>query len=76
MEDAADILTLKDNTDSVEDYATALHLLARAQVKLFFVSSEVFLMILGRISLRLGKKPPSARFGGAYISTMSMSIYL
>ncbi|KAF7967089.1 hypothetical protein HWV62_35891 [Athelia sp. TMB] len=31
IEDAADILTLKDNTDSLEDYATALHLLARAQ---------------------------------------------
>jgi len=31
IEDAADILTLKDNTNSIEDYATALHLLARAQ---------------------------------------------
>jgi len=31
IEDAADVLTLKNNTDSVEDFATALHLLARAQ---------------------------------------------
>ncbi|KAJ6502530.1 hypothetical protein C8R45DRAFT_622368 [Mycena sanguinolenta] len=31
MEDAVDVLTLKDNTTSVEDYTTALHLLARVQ---------------------------------------------
>ncbi|KAJ7940617.1 Non-repetitive/WGA-negative nucleoporin C-terminal-domain-containing protein [Mycena leptocephala] len=31
MEDTVDILTLKDNTTSVEDYTTALHLLARVQ---------------------------------------------
>ncbi|THH17812.1 hypothetical protein EW146_g3080 [Bondarzewia mesenterica] len=30
VEDVADILSLKDNTDTTEDYATALHLLARA----------------------------------------------
>ncbi|EIN07336.1 hypothetical protein PUNSTDRAFT_71669 [Punctularia strigosozonata HHB-11173 SS5] len=29
IEDIVDVLTLKDNTDSVDDYATALHLLAR-----------------------------------------------
>lgn len=29
VEDMIDGLTLKDNTESVEDYATALHLLAR-----------------------------------------------
>jgi hypothetical protein len=34
MEDTVDILTLKDNTTSVEDYTTALHLLARVQVSL------------------------------------------
>lgn len=32
IEDAADILTLKDNTESVGDFSIALHLLARAQV--------------------------------------------
>jgi len=31
IEDAADILTLKDNNDTVEDYATALHLLTSAR---------------------------------------------
>ncbi|KAJ7774554.1 hypothetical protein DFH07DRAFT_102982 [Mycena maculata] len=31
MEDTVDVLTLKDNTISVEDYTTALHLLARVQ---------------------------------------------
>ncbi|KAJ6547586.1 hypothetical protein B0H19DRAFT_1266498 [Mycena capillaripes] len=31
MEDTVDVLTLKDNTTSVEDYTTALHLLARVQ---------------------------------------------
>jgi hypothetical protein len=34
MEDAVDVLTLKDNVTSVEDYTTALHLLARVQVKI------------------------------------------
>ena len=32
VEDMADVLSLKDNFDHVEDYATALHLLARAEV--------------------------------------------
>ena len=32
VEDIADVLSLKDNFDHVEDYATALHLLARAEV--------------------------------------------
>lgn len=32
IEDAVDVLTLKDNGSSVEDYATALYLLARVQV--------------------------------------------
>ena len=32
VEDIVDLLTLKDNTTSVEDYATALHLLARVDV--------------------------------------------
>ncbi|KAJ6630853.1 hypothetical protein B0H10DRAFT_2160229 [Mycena sp. CBHHK59/15] len=31
MEDAVDVLTLKDNITTVEDYTTALHLLARVQ---------------------------------------------
>ncbi|KAJ7685205.1 hypothetical protein DFH06DRAFT_34186 [Mycena polygramma] len=31
MEDTVDVLTLKDNLTSVEDYTTALHLLARVQ---------------------------------------------
>ncbi|KAJ7449858.1 hypothetical protein FB451DRAFT_741132 [Mycena latifolia] len=31
MEDTVDVLTLKDNVTSVEDYTTALHLLARVQ---------------------------------------------
>ncbi|KAJ7111560.1 hypothetical protein C8R43DRAFT_1091558 [Mycena crocata] len=31
MEDTVDVLTLKDNMTSVEDYTTALHLLARVQ---------------------------------------------
>lgn len=34
MEDAVDVLTLKDNVATVEDYSTALHLLARVQVGL------------------------------------------
>ena len=32
IEDAVDVLTLKDNTSTPEDFATALHLLARVQV--------------------------------------------
>ena len=32
VEDMADVLSLKDNFDHVEDYATALHLLVRAEV--------------------------------------------
>lgn len=32
LEDAADVLTLQDNGESVENYATALHLLAHAEV--------------------------------------------
>ncbi|THH33962.1 hypothetical protein EUX98_g282 [Antrodiella citrinella] len=32
VEDAADVLSLKDNDRSLEDYVTALHLLARAQL--------------------------------------------
>jgi nuclear pore complex protein Nup133 len=32
VEDMADILTLKDNDTTIGDYATALHLLARADV--------------------------------------------
>lgn len=31
LEDAADVLTLQDNAESVENYATALHLLAHAE---------------------------------------------
>lgn len=33
IEDTVDVLTLKDNFDSVGDYATALHLLARCNVR-------------------------------------------
>jgi cAMP phosphodiesterase len=33
IEDAVDVLTLKDNTSTPEDFATALHLLARVQVR-------------------------------------------
>jgi nuclear pore complex protein Nup133 len=40
VEDAVDVLTLKDNTDSVGDYATALHLLARAHVSLISVNHQ------------------------------------
>ncbi len=32
VEDMADVLTLKDNFDRVDDYATALQLLAHAEV--------------------------------------------
>ena len=32
VEGVVDVLTLKDNEDSIDDYATALHLLARAEV--------------------------------------------
>lgn len=32
VEDMADVLSLKDNKNHVEDYATALQLLARAEV--------------------------------------------
>lgn len=32
VEAVVDVLTLKDNGDSIDDYATALHLLARAEV--------------------------------------------
>jgi len=32
VEGVVDVLTLKDNADSIDDYATALHLLARAEV--------------------------------------------
>jgi hypothetical protein len=36
MEDAVDVLTLKDNSTTLEDFATALHLLARVQVRYGF----------------------------------------
>lgn len=32
VEGVVDVLTLKDNADSIDDFATALHLLARAEV--------------------------------------------
>ena len=32
VEDAVDLLTLKDNSDTVEDYATSLHLLTNLKV--------------------------------------------
>lgn len=32
LEDAVDVLTLQDNVEGVENYATALHLLAQAEV--------------------------------------------
>jgi nuclear pore complex protein Nup133 len=32
VEDMADVLSLKDNDTTIDDYATALHLLARADV--------------------------------------------
>ena len=32
VEDIADVLSLKDNDTTISDYATALHLLARADV--------------------------------------------
>lgn len=32
VEDIADVLSLKDNDTTIDDYATALHLLARADV--------------------------------------------
>lgn len=32
LEDAVDVLTLQDNVESAENYATALHLLAHAEV--------------------------------------------
>ena len=32
VEDMADVLSLKDNDTTIGDYATALHLLARADV--------------------------------------------
>lgn len=32
VEGVVDVLTLKGNTDSIDDFATALHLLARAKV--------------------------------------------
>jgi nuclear pore complex protein Nup133 len=32
IEDAADVLTLKDNEETVEDFATALQLVSRAVV--------------------------------------------
>jgi len=34
VEDIADVLSLKDNDTTIGDYATALHLLARADVSL------------------------------------------
>ena len=42
VEGVVDVLTLKDNADSIDDYATALHLLARAEV-----SSPVFYPSVG-----------------------------
>ena len=32
VEDLVDVLTLKDNTNSVDDYSIALHILTRSQV--------------------------------------------
>ena len=42
VEGVVDVLTLKDNADSIDDYATALHLLVRAEV-----SSPVFYPSVG-----------------------------
>ncbi len=33
VEDAADVLSLKDNIDTLDDYVTALHLLSFAKVR-------------------------------------------
>jgi nuclear pore complex protein Nup133 len=45
-EDMADVLTLKDNSGSVENYAIALHLLARVKVISNSKSSLTYLITL------------------------------
>lgn len=42
VEGVVDVLTLKDNADSIDDYATALHLLASGEV-----NSPVFYPLAG-----------------------------
>jgi hypothetical protein len=74
-EDAVDVLTLKNNTDTVEDYATALHLLARAQVSCYSLLPCRHSHIADRTFQTLGSKLHSVRYGGVYISMMSESIF-
>jgi hypothetical protein len=46
IEDTVDVLTLKNNADTAEDYATALHLLARAQVSCYPLFLAAILTLL------------------------------
>ena len=47
VEDVADVLSMKDNDTTISDYATALHLLARADVsRLWRFSSNSFRLIV------------------------------
>lgn len=39
VEDIVDVLTLKDNGEKLEDYATALQLLLRAEVFLGYIAT-------------------------------------
>ncbi|KAG6874188.1 hypothetical protein C0995_003734 [Termitomyces sp. Mi166 len=68
IEDAVDVLTLKDNNSSPEDFATALHLLARVQVW------SATLTIL-RPSQLLSQNLPEARVASAF-RTVWRRIYI
>ena len=74
IEDAADVLTLKDNTNSVGDFAIALHLLGRAQVSWFLYLTSRNSSYFSRIFRMLGNRQHSALFGGAFIFTTSESV--
>ena len=85
VEDAADVLSLKDNVDTIEDYATALHLLSCAKVgcspaghvtsarKLAF-KHLIFIPDL-RICPTAGGSPHSEPSGGEFTPTTSTSSF-
>ena len=71
-EDIVDVLTLKDNDNSIEDYATALHLLVRVKVKFTLsIKASTSSHIFPRICLKRDVCLPAKPSGVESTSTMS-----
>ena len=69
-----DLLTLKDNSASAEDYATSLHLLTNEKVGSDLIMLYTCL-ITNRIFLKREGNLLSALYGGVFICTMSVSSF-